>query len=315
MKFMKLTDGGNFMKTLKTFIGLSLVAFNLMSADPKLNVVATLPDLGAVASEIGGERIKLTVIAGANEDPHFVDARPSFLRVLNQADVLIENGGELEAGWLPPLVSSARNKKILGDSPGHILAITGVKLLDVPVGKIDRSEGDVHPYGNPHFMLDPENCLIVASNITAAFSRIDSQGTEYYQQNLKTFSEKMLSKIPQWKKTMEPFAGIKVITYHKSFDYLINYFNLVLYDTIEPKPGIEPSPSHISNLIKRAKQENVRLVIIEPNRPKKTPTEVCKATGAKLLILPLMPGGGNSPKDFIGWYDYIIKTLSESLKN
>lgn len=303
------------MKTLNILIGILFAAIQLMSAEAKLNVVATLPDLGAVASEIGGERIKLSVIAGPNEDPHFVDAKPSFLRLLNQADVLIENGGELEAGWLPPLINSARNKKILGYSPNHVLAINGVKLLDVPVGKIDRSEGDVHPYGNPHFLLNPENCLIVASNIANSLSAIDPSGADYYQKNLKAFSEKMSAKIQEWKKTMAPFSGIKVITYHKSFDYLINYFNLVLYDTIEPKPGIEPSPFHIANLIKKAKQDKVKLVIIEPNRPKKTPTQVCSASGAKLLILPLMPGGGGSPKDVIGWYDYLIKTLSESLKD
>lgn len=303
------------MKTLNILIGILFAAIQLMSAEAKLNVVATLPDLGAVASEIGGERIKLSVIAGPNEDPHFVDAKPSFLRLLNQADVLIENGGELEDGWLPPLINSARNKKILGYSPNHVLAINGVKLLDVPVGKIDRSEGDVHPYGNPHFLLNPENCLIVASNIANSLSAIDPSGADYYQKNLKAFSEKMSAKIQEWKKTMAPFSGTKVITYHKSFDYLINYFNLVLYDTIEPKPGIEPSPFHIANLIKKAKQDKVKLVIIEPNRPKKTPTQVCNASGAKLLILPLMPGGGGSPKDVIGWYDYLIKTLSESLKD
>jgi len=302
------------MKKLNSIIFTLLMVFSIKAEVSKLNVVATLPDLGAIAKEIGGERIKLTVLANGNEDPHFVDPKPSFIRVLNQADVLIDNGAELEAGWLPPLVNNARNPKILGYSPNHIIGNAGVRMLEVPIGKIDRSQGDVHPMGNPHYLLSPDNCLIVASNITESFSKIDQQSSEYYRENLKKFTQRLNEKIVEWKKTLQPYKNTRVITYHKSFNYFLDYFGFELFGTIEPKPGIEPSPSHINELIQKAKNSDVKLIIIEPNRPKKTPNQLSKAIGAKMVILPLMPGGGGSPEDFFGWYDYIVKTTSESLK-
>ncbi|MGC8744789.1 MAG: metal ABC transporter substrate-binding protein [Verrucomicrobiia bacterium] len=304
------------MKITKSIITTLLIsAITIHAAAAKLNVVASLPDLAAVAKEIGGERIKITSLANGNEDPHFVDPKPSFIRVLNQADVLIENGAELEAGWLPPLINNSRNPKITSyNSPNRIIGIEGVKLLDVPTARIDRSEGDVHPLGNPHYLLSPENCAIVASHIADSLSTIDPQGSDYYRKNLDLFKQKLESKIIEWRKMLEPLKGVRVITYHKSFDYFIEYFKLELAGTIETKPGIEPSPSHINSLIPQAKQMQVKLVVIEPNRPRKTPTQVASAIGAKLVICPLMPGGGNSPEDFFGFYDYVVKTIANSLK-
>src|SRR5215204_281744 len=144
------------------------------AAQAKLNVVATLPDFAAIAKEIGGEKIQVTSIAKGTEDPHFVDARPSFIRVLNRADVLLEGGAELEIGWLPPLVAGARNRRILGDAPGHVIMSRGIQLLEVPTGPVDRSMGDVHPSGNPHYWLDPANGKIMAATIAAALSKVDS---------------------------------------------------------------------------------------------------------------------------------------------
>jgi zinc/manganese transport system substrate-binding protein len=198
------------MKKFNTIILILSVIFIAKARASKLNVVATLPDLGAIAKEIGGERIKLTVLANGNEDPHFVDPKPSFIRVLNQADVLIDNGAELEAGWLPPLVNNARNSKILGYSANHIIGITGVKMLEVPIGKIDRSQGDVHPMGNPHYLLSPDNCLIVASNIMESFSTIDRDGAQFYRNNLDKFTQRLNGKIVEWKKiiaTLQKHAG------------------------------------------------------------------------------------------------------------
>lgn len=280
----------------------------------KLNVVASLPDLAAIAKEIGGERIKITSLANGNEDPHFVDPKPSFIRILNQADVFIENGAELEAGWLPPLLINARNPKILGNNPNHIIGVANARLLEVPAGRIDRSQGDVHPMGNPHYLLSPDNCLALASDIANSLSAVDPANEEIYRKNLEKFKQRLKEKEVEWKKQLEPYKGTRVITYHKSFDYLLDYFGFELAGTIEPKPGIEPSPAHINQLIPEAKQKNVKIVIIEPNRPRKTPSQVSKAVGAKLVIAPLMPGGGGSPDDFFGWYDYIVKTIADALK-
>ena len=284
------------------------------SADTKLNVVATLPDYGAIAEAIGGDKVKVTSLVKGTEDPHFVDARPSFIRVLNLADVLIEGGAELEIGWLPPLVNSARNAKILSDAPGHVILSRGIRLLDVPTGPVDRSMGDVHPLGNPHFNLDPANGRRMAATIAGAFATLDPANKAAYEANLKKFNDRLDAKLAEWSKAMEPFRGTKVVTYHKSFDYLLERFGLVLAGTIEPKPGIEPSPTHINALIPRAKSEGVKLVLIEPNRPRKTPTFVAESIGARLVLLPQLVGGAEKVTDYFGLFDYDVARIAEALK-
>lgn len=299
---------------LKIFTGLTLLAATTLPLAAKLNVVATLPDFGAISQEIGGDLIKLTTIARGTEDAHFVDARPSYIRVLNQADVLIEGGADLEVGWLPPLVGSARNSKILADAPGHVVLSRSVSLLEVPTGAIDRSMGDVHPFGNPHFWLDPENGRRMASQIAAAFSKLDPSNAASYQGNLKKFSERLDQKIPQWLEKMKPFQGAKVITYHKSFEYFASRFGLAIVGQIEPKPGIEPTPSHMNSLIPRAKQEGVKLVLIEPFRPRKTPEYIAQAIGARLLVLPEKTGGNEKARDYFSLFDYDIDQIVGALK-
>ena len=302
------------MKNLFSILTLAAALFAARSAHAKLNVVATLPDYGAIAEAVGGDKVKVTSIARGTEDPHFVDARPSFIRVLNQADVLIEGGAELEIGWLPPLVNNARNAKILGDAPGHVILSRGLRLLDVPSGPVDRSMGDVHPAGNPHFNLDPANGHAIAAAIAQAFATLDPANKSAYAANLTKFNERLDAKLAEWAKAMEPFRGTKVITYHKSFDYLLERFGLVLAGTIEPKPGVEPSPTHINALIPRAKADGVKLVIIEPNRPRKTPGYVANSTGAKLLVLPELVGGHEKVKDYIDLFDYNVAQIVAALK-
>ena len=300
------------MKTRLLLLGLLTLLPGALHA--KLNIVASLPDYGAIASAIGGDRIKVTSIAKGTEDPHFVDARPSFIRVLNQADALLEGGLELEIGWLPPLVNSARNSRILSDAPGHVLLSRGVHVLEVPTGPVDRSMGDVHPLGNPHFAFDPANGRIIAATIASALGRIDPPNAAYYQANLKAFTQRLDQKLDGWSKALEPYRGTKVITYHKSYDYLLDRFGFELVGTIEPKPGIEPSPTHINALIPLAKERGVKLVLIEPNRPRKTPTYVAQASGAKLLVLPGMVGGDEKIKDYLDLFDYDVAQIVAAMR-
>jgi zinc/manganese transport system substrate-binding protein len=302
------------MKSLIQFIGLATLLAAASPAQAKLNVVATLTDYGAIAVEIGGDKAKVTTLAKGTEDPHFVDARPSFIRVLNQADVLLEGGAELEAGWLPTLVNGARNPKILPGAPGRLTLSEGVRLLDLPAGAADRSMGDVHAAGNPHYALDPANGKILAARIAALFSKLDPANQTFYQGNLKKFSEHVDVRLAEWTKAMEPFRGTKVMTYHKSFDYFLERFGLVLAATIEPKPGIEPSPTYINALIPRAKEAGVKLVLIEPNRSRKTPEYVARSIGAKLVILPGMVGGNEIAKDYIRLFDYNVAQIVNALK-
>jgi zinc/manganese transport system substrate-binding protein len=281
------------------------------AAAKKLNVVATLPDFGAIAKEVGGDRVNVTSIAKGAEDPHFVDARPSYIRVLNQADVLLEGGAELEIGWLPPLLEGARNSRIVGDAPGHVVLSRGIRFLDVPTGAIDRSMGDIHPMGNPHYYLDPANGKIMAETIAEALSKIDPSNADYYNGNLRKFNARLDAKLSEWSKSMEPLRGTRVVTYHKTFEYFLQRFGLVLAGTIEPKPGIEPSPTHINSLIPRAKEQGVRLVMIEVNRNRRTPEYLADRIGAKVVVLPGMVGGNEKASDYIKLFDF----YAEALKN
>src|SRR2546428_3636757 len=207
-------------KSLMTLASLTCGVVLLPSAaHAKLNVVATLPDFGSIAQAIGGDKVKVTSIARGNEDQHFVDARPSYIRVLNQADVLIEGGAELEVGWLPPLVNGARNGKILSDAPGHVILSRSIRLLEVPTSPVDRSMGDVHPFGNPHFTLDPANGKIIASRLAETFCTLDAANAEFYRANAQKFNQRLDKKLAEWTKLLEPYRGTKVVTYHKSFSY------------------------------------------------------------------------------------------------
>ncbi|HKQ39928.1 MAG TPA: metal ABC transporter substrate-binding protein [Verrucomicrobiae bacterium] len=297
------------MRSILTFL-LAVSVAGSAWAQKVINVVATLPDYGAIAEAIGGDKVKVTTLARGTEDPHFVDAKPSFVRVLNKADLLIEGGAELEVGWLPPLVSGARNKAILTGEKGELKLSQFVQMLDVPNGPVDRSMGDVHPFGNPHFNLDPLNGKVMAKAIADKFAALAPPNAKVFHANEQKFVQDLDRKFAEWKKQMEPLRGTKVLTYHKSFDYFLRRFGLELVGTIEPKPGIEPSPTHINQLIPRAKTEGVKYVIIEPNRPRRTPEYVSEAIGAKLLLVPALVGGNERIKTYFDLFDYNVSQFT-----
>lgn len=280
----------------------------------KLNVVATTSDLGAIAREIGKDKVEVTSLAKPTEDPHFVDAKPGFIVKLNKADMLIEGGLQLEIGWLPPLVLSARNQKILVGNPGYLIASSmGVQILEVPTS-VDRAMGDVHPMGNPHFMLDPLNGKIVAMHICDQLCKVDAANCAYYKDNLKDFTKRLDQKLSEWQKTLEPFRGTKIVTYHKTFPYFANRFHLNVAGTLEPKPGIPPSPTHINSLIPMMKIEGVKLILIEPFRERKTPEFVASQTGVKIIVFPIMAGGQKETDDYLSIFDYTINQIVSALK-
>ena len=299
---------------LNRFVILVATSLLPLAVDAKLNVVATLPDFAAIAKEVGGDKITVTSLVKGTEDSHFVDARPSFITLLNRADLLIDGGAELEIGWLPPLVNNARNAKILPGASGRINASAGIRLLDVPSGQADRSQGDVHPLGNPHYWTDPANGKVIAVHLAEVFSRIDAANASAYEANARTFGARVDQKIAEWSKVLVPYRGTKVITYHKSFEYFAERFGLVIVGQLEPKPGIEPSPTHISTLIPQAKAEGVKLILIEPFRPRKTAAYVAEAIGAKLLLLPEKVGGNEKIQDYLSLFEYDVGQIAAALK-
>jgi zinc/manganese transport system substrate-binding protein len=284
------------------------------AAQAKVNVVTTTSDFASIVEHVGGEHVNVNSIAKGSEDPHFIDAKPSFIRLLNQADLLIEGGAELEVGWLPPLLNNARNRRILAGASGHLALARHVKLRDVPSQPVDRSQGDVHPGGNPHFWLDPENARLMAEATAEALSRIDPVHRADYAANLKQFTERLTRKLADWRAALAPFRGTKVVTYHKSFDYFLDRFGFELVSTLEPKPGLEPSAGHIRSLITRVKASGVKLVLAETFRAKRTPEHVARETGARVLFLPGSVGAVPQAGDYFSLLDHYVSQIVGALK-
>jgi len=279
----------------------------------KLNVVATTADFGAIARDIGGDLVAISVLAKPTEDPHFVDAKPSYISKLARADVLIEGGAELETGWLPPLIDGSRNTKIESGKPGHVMCAEGLALLEVPT-TLDRSQGDIHAMGNPHFMTDPLNARYAAQRITAALGAADTQNSILYQKNLAAFLQRLDMKLPEWKKQMEPFQGRRVVAYHNSWPYFANRFGVKIDLFLEPKPGIPPTPAHLAEVMTTMKTENIRVIIIEPYENRKTAEAVSAKTGASLVNFSQYPGGIKGTDSYIELIDTLVNSLVTALK-
>ena len=279
------------------------------SVADKLRVVATTPDLASLAREIGGTAVEVTALAKPTEDPHFVDAKPSHIVTLNKADVLIEGGAELELGWLPPLLESARNAKLAAGAPGRIVASQGIKMAEVPT-TFDRSKGDVHSLGNPHFLLDPANARIVATQIADHFARIDPPSAALFKANLARFNATLDARTAQWEKQLAAYRGAKLVTYHKDFVYLANRFNLQVVETLEPKPGIAPSPAHVARVVESMKGGSARVIVVQPYQNRRTAETVARQTGAVVLEIPQQPGARKDSPTYFATMDYMITTLA-----
>ncbi|MEO6568146.1 MAG: metal ABC transporter substrate-binding protein [Opitutaceae bacterium] len=301
------------MKTLSKILILLTGAAFTSGAHAKLNVVATTPDFAAIAQQIGGDQIELSTLAKPTEDPHFVDAKPSFIVKLNRADVLIEGGAELEIGWLPALMQSSRNPKIAAGAPGHIACAEGVQLLEVPTA-LDRSQGDVHAAGNPHFTTDPVNVKVIAGHICNAFSQLDPKSAEVYRANLKQFEDRLEAKLTAWKAILAPFGGRRIVAYHNMWPYFGRRFGLNIDLFLEPKPGIPPSPAHLADVIGEMKAQNIRVILSEPYVNRKTAETVARNTGANVLDVAQFPGGVKGTEGgYIELMDYLVNSLAKTL--
>ncbi len=280
----------------------------------KLKVVTTTQDLASIANFIGGDKIDLSFIAKGYQDPHFVDAKPSFILKLKDADLLIAVGLELEIGWLPVLVKDSRNSKILGGGKGYLEVANGCNILEKPTGQVTRAAGDIHPFGNPHFWLAPNNGRIIAQNIADKLSELDPANSSFYQSNLDNFVKQLAEKEKEWENLIAPYRGTKIVTYHNSWPNFAKYFGLDVIGYVEPKPGIPPSPSHTLELIQLMKSNNVKIILMEPYFDIKTPKSIADKTGAKVVVLPPSVGGEKEISDYFSLFDYDLKLLIQAFK-
>ena len=293
------------------------LAAGLLAAAPahaELNVVTTTEDLAALAREVGGDKVKVESLSRGYQDPHFVEAKPSFVIKLHSADLLIAVGRELEIGWLPPLVNQARNAKVQPGGEGYFDASQGVKILEIPTGQLTRAMGDVHPQGNPHYWLDPDNGLRIAKGIQKKLSALGPGDAAYFAQREEAFEKRLAEAQKRWDAQMAPYKGTKIVTYHRSWPNFVDRFGLDVIGYVEPRPGIPPSPSHTIDLINDMKAKNVKIIMVEPYFDLKTPNSIARETGAKVLVMAPSVGAEKEITDYVSLFDYDVKLLAAALK-
>ena len=306
------------MSLRKSLLSVAVLS-SLLAAAPAaraagLKVVATTEDLAALSREVGGDRISVEAIAKGYQDPHFVEAKPSFILKLHSADLLVVVGRELEIGWLPPLLQQCRNEKIQVGSRSYLDASLTVKILDIPQGQITRAMGDVHTMGNPHYWLDPGNGRRIAQAIQAKLAELQPADAPYFAQRFADFDKRLAEAEKGWDAAMAPYKGTKVVTYHRSWPNFVERFGLDVIGYVEPKPGIPPSPQHTIDLIGEMKKVKATIILVEPYFDLKTPQSVARETGGRVVVLAPSVGGVKEAADYIQLFNYNVNLIVGALK-
>ncbi|RPI23468.1 MAG: zinc ABC transporter substrate-binding protein [Acidobacteria bacterium] len=303
--------------SLRTIIAVGVILllttiFSTQAEGKKLSVVGSTSDLAALAGEVGGDRIDVQLIAKGYQDPHFVEAKPSFLLLLRRADLLVTVGLQLEIGWLPPLITQCGNPKIQPGAPGYLDASQFAEILDIPAGPVTRAMGDVHPLGNPHYWLDPANGRRVAKAIADKLGQLDPANAGYFAQRFKDFDQRLAAAEQKWDAAMKPYRGRKVVTYHNSLPNFAKRFGLNVIGYVEPRPGIPPSPSHTIQLMGLMKRENCKVIMVEPYFDLKTPNSIARETGAKVVQYLPSVGGEKEADSYFKLFDYDLDLLTKA---
>ena len=293
----------------KILIVAGLVA-GMCSAASKLNVITSTEDLSAIGREIGGDHITIESIAKGYQDPHFVEPKPSFLLKLQKADLLAVVGLQLEIGWLPPLITQSGNSKIQVGAKGYFDVSNACEILEIPTATVTRADGDVHPLGNPHFWLDPENGRRIARAFKDKLSEMQPADAAFFDHNLKDFEQRLTDAEKRWDAQMAPYKGHKVVTYHRSLPNFAKRFGLDVVDYVEPKPGIPPTPSHTLEVINKMKQENIKLILVEPYFDMRTPNSIAQQAGGTAIVLLPSVGGEKQVQTYFQLFDYDINLLA-----
>jgi zinc/manganese transport system substrate-binding protein len=283
------------------------------TASAQLKVVTSTTDLYDIAREVGGNKITATHIGEGYQDPHFIEAKPSFVLQLRNADVWAFVGLDLEIGWMPLLLQGARNPKLQPGQPGYVDASRVIPVLDMARGNVDRSQGDVHPLGNPHYWLDPENGRRIAKLFRETFSQLDPKNAATYAANEKAFTQRLDAAERSWQADVAKIKGQPVVAWHTSWRYFAEYTGMNIVGFMEPKPGVPPSPSHLAGLIQTMKQTGAKVIVMEPFYDRKTADFVASKTGAKVLVLPPSVGGAKGLDDYIQLLGNDIHQLANTL--
>lgn len=278
-----------------------------------LRVVATTEDLAAIAHEVGGDKTEVVPLIRGTQDPHYIQVRPSDMIKVSRADLFAIVGLELDQ-WAYALAEGARNPGVMAGAPGFVDCSKDVHVLEVPIGKVDRSMGDVHPLGNPHYWLDPENGKVIAKNILDGLQRVDPQNAGVYQKNHDAFCAKLDRAIAQWKEIAAPLKGKQVITYHKSWSYFLNAFGMQASDYVEPRAGVPPSPKHVQDLISKIRARKISLLLVDPYFDIRLPQKIEAETDADLVILAPSVGAIPAVKDYIGLFEYNLDRIVSEVK-
>lgn len=291
------------------FWTLSFVILGVVNGEAKIRVVTTTTDLAAIVSAVGGNEVDVEAIAKGYQDPHYVQAKPSYMRMMNRADLLVYVGMELEVGWLPLLIQGARNPRIAPGAVGHLDASVGIRHLEVPTGQVDRSMGDVHPDGNPHYWLNPRNGLVIAKRVAEKLGDLEPEKADVFLANYETFRTDLEAHIVTWKKKLAQFEGRELVTYHKLWAYLADWLQFVVVDQVESKAGIPPSPRHLSDLVARMKSEQIDLVVCSNFVDTKIAQRVADRSQARLIVLPASVGAVSGVETYVGLFDHIVGKL------
>jgi ABC-type Zn uptake system ZnuABC Zn-binding protein ZnuA len=285
----------------------------LHAADPKLRVVATLPDLFVLTRAVAGDLATVDLIARFGQNPHDMEVRPSQILLVRRADVLVRNGLEEDA-WIDVMVHGAANPRMLRGSPNVVEASQGIEVLKVMTGRVDRSMGDVHPLGSPHYTLDPDNVALVTANIAAGLTRAAPEQARVLEANRQGFLEKVAEADRRWKSALAPFRGAGIVSYHDSWPYFYRAFGLVEAGVIEDRPGIPPSPQHLANLIRSMREQKVKVILHESWYPSDVTSRVAKETGAQMVVVAQSPGALKGTEDYIAHLDHLVSAIAAALK-
>jgi zinc/manganese transport system substrate-binding protein len=292
---------------------LTLAVLAAAPASADLKVATSLTDLASVAQFVGGTHVSAQSLCRGDEDPHFVPAKPSLMKAIQHADVFISTGLELDNGWLPLVLPGSRNPKIQPGAKGFVDGSEGVSVLEKPTGTVSRAEGDIHPLGNPHYYLDPKALEVVADHLAQVFSELDPANAADYAANAKKFDERMETSLEKWAKEMEPYKGASIVPYHRNFIYFADRFGLKLFGTVEPKPGIPPSPHYIDQLAESMKKSDIKVVTYQPYYDADASNQVAKRAGGVAVEIPTEVGGVAGTDDVFSKFDVIVSRLAGAL--